>query len=256
MIILLSPAKKLLDVKKPYSGKTTRPQFLAQTNSLIEIMRSKSVAEIAKLMDLSESLAQLNFTRYQEFQENGDSPKAYPALFYFQGDVYQGLQAKTWDTSTVDYAQNHLRMLSGLYGMLRPLDLMQPYRLEMGTHLENSHGKTLYDFWQNRLTAAINEELAEQKNPLLINLASTEYFKAIDQKQLQFPILTIDFYERRDGELKMIGIYAKKARGLMAKFIMQQQIDEPEGLKGFQDAGYLFASDHSSATHLSFIRGK
>lgn len=256
MLILLSPAKKLLKPAKPYSGVTSSYAFADKTNILVKLMQSKSVADLAALMDLSQELATLNFERYQEFALDGHSPHTYPALFLFQGDVYQGLQAKSWDQRTVTYAQSHLRILSGLYGVLKPLDSIQPYRLEMGIRLENPQGKNLYDFWQETITHELNQQLATQKNPLLINLASSEYFKAVALKKLNYPVVTINFYERKDGQVKMIGIYAKKARGVMSKFIMQNQVDDVEGLKKFQELGYEFQSSTSSGTHLDFMRGK
>lgn len=252
MLILLSPAKKLLKTTKPYTGQTSHPGFLDKTKILVNIMQSKSVAEIANLMDLSQDLANLNFERYQHFNSN----EAYPALFLFQGDVYQGLEAKTWDQETVNYSQSHLRILSGLYGLLKPLDTIQPYRLEMGIRLENPAGKTLYDFWQETIAQELNQQLAVQKNPFVVNLASTEYFKAVNAKQLNYPVITINFYERKNGELKMIGIHAKKARGVMAKFLVQQRIDIQEKLKTFCELGYEYHPETSSATHLDFVRGK
>lgn len=256
MLILLSPAKKLLVTTKPYVGTTTAPIFSEKTKVLVKLMQSKSSTDIADLMDLSDDLANLNYQRYQEFLVEGHSPHAYPALFLFQGDVYQGLQAKTWDAKTVEYAQSHLRILSGLYGLLNPLDTIQPYRLEMGIRLQNPAGKNLYDFWEEAISSALNEQLALQKNPVLINLASTEYFKAVAENCVNYPIVTINFYERKNGQMKIVGIYAKKARGVMAKFIMQNQIDTVEQLQTFQDLGYEFHPQSSSATNLDFVRGK
>ncbi|MGC1181405.1 peroxide stress protein YaaA [Legionella sp.] len=255
MLILISPAKKLLKTFKPYSGSTTQPLFLDKTSTLIMMMKSKSVKDIAALMDLSPDLATLNFERYQEFVLVKAPAHAYPALFLFQGDVYQGLEANTWDQNTVSYSQSHLRILSGLYGLLKPLDNIQPYRLEMGVRLENPDGKNLYDFWQETITLALNQQLELQKNPFVINLASTEYFKAVDEKKLNYPVITVNFYEKKNEQLKMIGIYAKKARGVMAKFIMQNQIDGIEQLKLFNELGYEYHQPTSSNTHFDFIRG-
>jgi uncharacterized protein len=255
MLTLLSPAKKLLNSSKPYSGIRSQPIFTDKTNTLVKLMQTKSVADIAALMDLSQDLAELNFNRYQSFSmDNNALPCAYPALFLFQGDVYQGLQANSWDQKAVNYSQDHLRILSGLYGLLKPLDNIQPYRLEMGVRLTNPEGKNLYDFWQNSLTQILNQQLALDKNPVLINLASTEYFKAIDEKKLNYPIITINFYEQKNNELKIIGIYAKKARGTMAKFLMQNEIDNLEQLKTFNELGYQFHEQSSSERHLDFIR--
>ncbi|MGL5743487.1 MAG: peroxide stress protein YaaA [Legionella sp.] len=255
MLILLSPAKKLLNFSKPYTAKTSHPQFMDKTNALATLMQSKSVDAIAALMDLSKELAALNYDRYQAFSLNDKSSlHSYPALFLFQGDVYQGLQAKTWEQKTVDYSQDHLRILSGLYGVLKPLDAIQPYRLEMGVRMENHAGKNLYDFWQNTVTDALNQQLAAQSNPVLINLASQEYFKAVDEKKLNYPLITINFYEKKNNQLKMIGIHAKKARGTMAKFLMQNQFDDVDGIKKFNELGYQFHSQTSTAHHFDFVR--
>lgn len=256
MLILLSPAKKLLKTYKPYSRTTSQPLFTEKTNTLVKIMQSKSSADIASLMDLSQDLATLNYERYQAFALDGHSQYEYPSLFLFQGDVYQGLEAKTWDVKTVEYAQSHLRILSGLYGLLRPLDTIQPYRLEMGVRLENPCGKTLYDFWQETISHELNQQLKSQENPVVINLASGEYFKAVDENALKYPVVTINFYERKKDELKIIGIYAKKARGLMAKFMMQNQIDDIEQIKKFQESGYEYHPESSTESHLNFVRGK
>ncbi|WP_392537034.1 peroxide stress protein YaaA [Legionella sp. 227] len=255
MLILLSPAKKLLNSFKPYAGTTSEPIFADKTKILVKLMKTKSANEIAALMDLSKDLAELNYNRYQSFDlEEKVLSHLYPALFLFQGDVYQGLKAATWEQKTVEYSQNHLRILSGLYGLLKPLDSIQPYRLEMGVRLENPSGKNLYDFWQETVTHSLNQQLANQKNPVLINLASTEYFKAVDEKRLDYPIVTINFYERKHEQLKMIGIHAKKARGTMAKFLMQNQFDDLTHLKQFNELGYKFHEPTSTAQHLDFVR--
>lgn len=256
MLILLSPAKKLLKNPKVYPGRTSHPVYADKTKILVKLMQAKSSADIAALMHLSPALAKLNFERYQHFSLGTSSaPGSYPALFLFQGDVYQGLKADSWDKSTVEYSQSHLRILSGLYGLLKPLDEIQPYRLEMGTHLENPEGKNLYDFWQDTVTAALNQQLLEQQNPLLINLASTEYSKVINEKKLNHPMVTINFYEQKNNQIKMIGIYAKKARGVMARYLLERQIDNLEQLKGFNELGYQYQPDNSSATVLNFVRG-
>jgi len=255
MLILLSPAKKLSDLSKPYAETTSTPVFMEQTNILVKLMQTKSVADIAALMDLSKDLAELNYQRYQAFQLDEQAlASSYPALFLFQGDVYQGLQAKSWDQKTVAYSQDHLRILSGLYGLLNPLDAIQPYRLEMGVRLENPAGKNLYDFWQHTLTHTLNQQLATHKNPLIINLASVEYFKAVAEKKLNYPVISINFYEKKNGQLKIIGIHAKKARGAMAKFLMQNQIDDLARLKEFAELGYTFHAASSSERHLDFVR--
>ncbi|RUR19752.1 peroxide stress protein YaaA [Legionella sp. km535] len=255
MFTLLSPAKKLLPVSKPYINDTTEPVLIKNALKLAKIMQTKSVEDIAQLMDLSRDLAVLNYDRYQQFHFKDVSVlQSYPAIYLFQGDVYQGLQANTWMNEDIDYAQSHLGILSGLYGLLRPLDRIQPYRLEMGVRLENPKGNNLYEFWREPITKALNEELASQANPVLINLASTEYFKAVDIKNIKYPIVTINFYERKNNVTKMIGIYAKKARGLMAKYLMQNKVDTLEQIKNFSDSGYRFNEQSSSEHHLDFIR--
>lgn len=255
MLTLISPAKKLLSITKPFSGETTEPRFLKHTVELIEIMKDKSVADIARLMDLSENLAHLNYERYQQFQLNNVLENhSYPALFLFQGEVYQGLQAQSLSHQEIDFAQNHLAILSGLYGLLKPLDRIQPYRLEMGTQLANPYGVNLYDFWGQQLSPYINDVLSNHKNPFLINLASTEYFKSIQEKKIQYPIITINFYEQKNNQIKMIGVYAKKARGVMARYLLQHRIDTVDEIKAFTELGYRFNEQSSSVQHLDFIR--
>ena len=255
MLILISPAKKLLSITKPFTGETTQPQFLSQTAKLVEIMKAKTVADIGRLMDLSDNLAHLNYDRYQQFKlDNVPENLSYPALLLFQGDVYQGLQAKSLKQEDFDYAQKHLAILSGLYGLLKPMDRIQPYRLEMGTHLANPSGTNLYDFWGQILTQHINEELASHKNPFLVNLASTEYFKAVQEKKLAHSVITINFYEHKNNQVKMIGVYAKKARGVMARYLIQNRIDTVEQIKKFTELGYQFNEQTSSGKHLDFVR--
>jgi cytoplasmic iron level regulating protein YaaA (DUF328/UPF0246 family) len=254
MLLLLSPAKKLLKVEKPYNNETTEPYFLKESSVLAQLMKSKSVKELATLMNLSQDLAVLNYERYQQFHLKSIAPESYPAVFLFQGDVYQGLEADTWQRDDLRYSQKHLRILSGLYGLLNPLDRIQAYRLEMGVRLENPRGATLYDFWKSDVTNALNKQLALQANPMLINLASTEYSKVVDQKKLDYPFITINFYEQKNHKIKMIGIYSKKARGLMAQFIIRNQIDNLNQLKEFNHLGYCFRGETSSDLHLDFIR--
>ncbi|MBL7480990.1 peroxide stress protein YaaA [Legionella bononiensis] len=255
MFTLLSPAKKMLTISKPYNDDTTDPVLIKNTITLAKLMKSKSIEEIAQLMDLSRDLAVLNYERYQQFQLKNVSPlHSYPAVYLFQGDVYQGLVANTWKNEDLEYSQSHLGILSGLYGLLRPMDRIQPYRLEMGVHLVNPKGTNLYEFWREPITKALNERLAAQANPVLINLASTEYFKSVDLKKIKYPIVTINFYEHKNNETKMIGIYAKKARGLMAKYLMHNRVDTIEQIKHFSDSGYRYNEKSSSEQHLDFIR--
>lgn len=253
MITLLSPAKKLLSIKKIYADETSETMFDSKTAELIKIMKHQSVDSIAKLMDLSEDLAQLNYDRYQAMNSSSQS-LSYPAIHYFQGDVYQSLRAKEWSKKTLNFAQSHLKILSGLYGILNPLDLIQAYRLEMGVKLANSRGTNLYEFWSETVTEYLNQELAHHQNPQIINLASNEYSKVVNRKKLNFPIIDIHFYENKNEVIKMIGIYSKKARGMMAKFIMENQLDDLESLKHFNQSGYQFNAASSTVKCLEFVR--
>lgn len=254
MLSILSPAKKLLNTG--YTGTTTEPPFLAKTAELITLMKAKSSEEIAELMHISNDLANLNYKRFQQFAaKSADNPESGPALFLFHGDVYQAMEAASWDQQSVAFAQEHLLILSGLYGLLRPLDQIQPYRLEMGVRLANASGPNLYDFWQDQIAQRLNTLLAAEQNPVLINLASSEYFKAVPVKKIKFPVVTVNFYEREQDRLKMIGIFAKKARGAMAKYLMLNQIDDLDALKAFSAMGYEYSPESSSETQFDFIRG-
>ncbi|MBA2709576.1 MAG: peroxide stress protein YaaA [Tatlockia sp.] len=255
MLIILSPAKKLLSFTKPYPGLTTDPLLKDEMTELAKLMKSKSAEQIGKLMNLSKNLACLNYERYQVFNlEKAPLASSYPALELFQGDVYQGLSAKSWTDEDKHYAQKHLCILSGLYGILRPLDRIQPYRLEMGVRLANPKGETLYDYWGQSLTKMLNQQLALNSNPMLINLASREYFKVLDQKNLSFPVLTIHFIEQKNNKAKIIGIHAKKARGLMAKFLIQKRVENLGKIKEFCDLGYRYCEETSSEMLMNFIR--
>jgi uncharacterized protein len=255
MLILISPAKKLLSLSSIFLGASSQPHFSSHTKKLVEVMKSKSATDIARLMHLSSDLAHLNYDRYQHFFLNEVPANAtYPALFLFQGDVYKGMQANSWSQEDINYSQQHLAILSGLYGLLKPMDNIQPYRLEMGVRLENPQGATLYHFWNELITEYINELLSLHQSPFLLNLASTEYFKVVDQKKLKHPVVTINFYEKKNNEVKMIGVYAKKARGVMTKYLIQNRIDTIEKIKNFNELGYYFNSKTSSMYHLDFIR--
>lgn len=255
MLTLLSPAKKLQPIKKPYLGETTTPRFPNKTTELVSLMKALPCSSIASLMDLSPSLAALNYQRYQTFYtDNCPIEQQYPAIFLFRGEVYKTLDADHWDKKTLAFAQSHLMILSGLYGLLRPLDLIQSYRLEMGTKLANSCGSNLYDFWRATITHELNRLLASHENPLLINLASSEYFNAVDTSMLQSPLLTIHFKEQKGQELKVIGILAKKARGAMAYYINSHQIEDVNKIKQFNLLNYHFCEKTSDAQHFNFIR--
>jgi cytoplasmic iron level regulating protein YaaA (DUF328/UPF0246 family) len=247
MLMLLSPAKSLNMGRIIASAKTTEPQFTSEISELATLMKSKSAAEIKTLMSISDKLAELNRERFEHFKT---APRA-QALAAFDGDVYSGLDASSLSAKELDYAQNHLRILSGLYGLLRPLDLMQAYRLEMGTKLQNAKGEDLYDFWGDTLAKRIDADAGG----LIINLASNEYFKAARAKAISTPIISPVFKERKDGQLKIISFYAKKARGTMARWIIQNQAESAEALQGFAEDGYRFDSTDKAKGELLFVRG-
>ncbi|MBW8844733.1 MAG: peroxide stress protein YaaA [Burkholderiales bacterium] len=257
MLFLLSPAKSLdYDTPTPpeLSAALTRPQFLDDTAALIDILRTRSVAEVRALMDLSEPLAQLNVDRYAAWRPRFTEHNSKPAMLAFNGDVYDGLQARSLSADELAWAQAHVRMLSGLYGILRPLDRMQPYRLEMGTRLATPAGASLYDYWGDRLALHLNKLASGQKVPVIVNLASQEYFRAADRKALKPRVVDCQFEDWKNGEYKIISFFAKRARGLMARFAIQQRLETPEGLKGFDLDGYRLAPAASSNERLVFRR--
>lgn len=256
MITLLSPAKKLSTSSMPDIERTT-PKFLEKTRELISTMKSMSVIDLQHLLHISPDLAELNYKRYQAFQCNNPTSTiadANPAVFLFHGDVYKSLSAKSWDAATLAFSQEHLLILSGLYGLLRPLDAIQAYRLEMGTRLANSCGKNLYDFWQIAITSEVNKLLIAHRNPVLINLASKEYALAVNPKHLKFPMITIHFKEKKGDKLQVIGILAKKARGAMANYLMQNQIETPDAIQLFTGLGYRFCEQSSDNNDYNFVR--
>ncbi|HLT98673.1 MAG TPA: peroxide stress protein YaaA [Burkholderiaceae bacterium] len=250
MLVLLSPAKKL-DYDSPV--RTTlhsQPLFVKQASELIKVLRQKSVEDIASLMKLSDALAELNHARYAEWKPSFDTNNARQAILAFNGDVYEGLRAPELSDAALKWAQEHVVMLSGLYGVLRPLDLMRPYRLEMGTRLETSKGANLYAFWGSRIAEYLNE----QGHDVVVNLASEEYFKVVDQKVLMPRVIQCVFQEKKGDAWKVISFHAKRARGLMARFIIDKKLDSPKGLERFAEEGYSFAKDASSADRLVFRR--
>jgi cytoplasmic iron level regulating protein YaaA (DUF328/UPF0246 family) len=254
MLIVISPAKKL-DMDTPAITQTyTQPTLLTHAQTLIEHLREKDSFDIAELMKLSMKLADLNVTRYQTWNTPFDLNNAKQALWAFRGDVYQGMDADSFQTDDVDFAQAHLRILSGLYGVLKPLDLMQAYRLEMGTRFHNNRGKDLYAFWGDVITHELNQALSEQGDDILINLASQEYFKAIQPKALEGNIITPVFKEQKNGQYKVIGIYAKRARGLMSRYIIQNRLTSVDDLKGFDADGYHWNAELSDSAQLVFTR--
>lgn len=255
MLTVISPAKTLdYESPLPVGLAPTRPDFLADSAELIDILREYSPSQVASLMSLSDKLAALNVARFQSWQPDYAEPDARPALFAFKGDVYTGLDVERLLATELDRAQQHLRILSGLYGLLRPLDLMLPYRLEMGTELVNSRGKQLYEFWGDRITLALNQALAEQGDEVLINLASNEYFRAVQTKKLNASIFTPQFKDEKNGQFKMISFFAKKARGRMAAWLLQNDVRKPEDLRDFAVDGYQFNNALSSGQTLVFTR--
>lgn len=254
MLIILSPAKKLDYDAPSVISKHTQPEFLEDAQVLIDELKQYSAEEVGKLMKLSANLAQLNYERYQMWQQPFTPENAKQSVLAFKGDVYQGMKPETFSESDFDQAQKRVRILSGLYGMLRPLDLMQPYRLEMGTQMPNPRGKNLYEFWGSKLSEKINKLIEDHHYKGLVNLASGEYYKAVDEKALKYPVITPVFKEEKNGAYKTIGIHAKKARGMMTRYIIQQQVYNPEELKGFTQGGYSYSESLSSGNQMVFIR--
>ncbi len=258
MFMLLSPAKKLdqtSDLPIAYQQtQLTIPAYLSNSTNLISILKSSSVASIKKLMSLSQALAELNHQRYCDWQLDHQHDAARPALLMFAGDVYSGLQARDFTKPEIAFAQQSLGILSGLYGLLQPLDCIQAHRLEMGTHLKNARGSNLYDFWREPITQAVNQKLKQQKTALLLNLASQEYFQVLQREAIQGDIITPIFKDAKNGQYKIISFYAKKARGLMARYIIQHHIQHVEDLKGFNSNGYWFNAQESDDKTLVFYR--
>lgn len=254
MLIVISPAKTLDFATPSTIAKFTEPQFLDQSQALIGTLRDFAPHELSALMHISDKLGELNWQRFQEWAPPFTAKNAKQALLAFRGDVYTGLDADSFCARDIDFAQKHLRILSGLYGLLRPLDLMQAYRLEMGTPLRTARGRNLYEFWGERITDALNAELKKMKTPQLVNLASEEYFKAVHPKTLAAPVLTIQFKERKGSDYRIVSFHAKKARGLMSAYIIKHRIDRRDGLQQFDEDGYRFNADLSRAETWVFTR--
>ncbi len=257
MLYLLSPAKSL-DYETPVPAAlqelATEPQFLPQSKTLIKLLRSQSAADVAELMDLSPALAELNVARYHAWVPKFTPANSKPAVLAFNGDVYDGLNAATLDVADLQWAQAHLAILSGLYGVLRPLDLLQPYRLEMGTRLANAAGSNLYGFWADQLAEHLNARAAAAQVPVIVNLASQEYFRAADRPCLQPRVIHCVFEDWKTDKFKIISFFAKRARGLMARYAVQQRIDTPAGLQGFDLDGYAYQAELSTPDRLLFRR--
>ncbi|EJL93007.1 hypothetical protein PMI16_00703 [Herbaspirillum sp. CF444] len=254
MLIVLSPAKSLDYDTPPTTDLHTKPDFIARSAELIEVLKEKSPAQISTLMGISDQLAALNVERYASWSRKFTTKNSKQAVLAFNGDVYEGLNAASLSVRQLDYVQTHVRILSGLYGALRPLDLMQPYRLEMGTRLQNPRGKDLYAFWGEDVTKALNAELAQHKSKVLVNLASEEYFKVIKTKVLDARVISPVFEDWKDGKYKIISFYAKRARGLMARYAALKGVNQAEKLKNFDLDGYAFYEAASSETSWVFRR--
>ena len=254
MLSLLSPAKTL-DFDRSFNTPAfTKPTFFEDSFELVNSLKKMETFEIAQLMKISDSLAHLNYQRYQDFSTSFKNSGSKTAITTFRGDVYKAFNREDFTSEDYLYAQNHLAILSGLYGILKPLDGIQPYRLEMGTKLNNSRGKNLYSYWQEKVTNYLNQTLQEQENQLLINLASKEYIKVIKQSELSFPMITIIFKEMRDDKLKVIAIKSKRARGVMANWLIKEKIDSLDKLKTFIGDNYRYQSNLSSESECIFTK--
>jgi hypothetical protein len=253
MLMVISPAKTLDFDSAPVTDVYSQPRFLDGSKQLIDRLKQLSAADIASLMKLSDKLAGLNVARYESWQTPFDLTNAKQAVLAFKGDVYTGLDAETMDQAGFDYAQSHLRILSGLYGVLKPLDLIQPYRLEMGTKLDNEAGKDLYKFWGSKLRESLEQEPALEDD-ILINLASNEYFKVVEAKNLKARVITPVFKDWKNGQYKMISFYAKKARGLMSRYIIDNELQDADAIKNFDYDGYRFNAEMSQGDDWVFIR--
>jgi len=254
MLTLLSPAKKLNMDPAQTGVPVTQPRLQKDTRALAKVAKTQSAVDLKRLMHISDNLAELNAERFKAFNLDNKSNSAKPAGLAFDGDVYWGLEAKSLPDETLAYAQDHLRILSGLYGVLRPMDAIQPYRLEMGTKLETPRGKSLYDYWGSNIADQLNADLDRHDDQTIMNLASNEYFKAVDRKALGRTIIGAKFLNVKDGEARALMYYAKHARGRMARWIMENRVDRADGLKGFNADGYKIDTKASTETELVFTR--
>ncbi|MAT92501.1 MAG: peroxide stress protein YaaA [Halioglobus sp.] len=254
MLTVISPAKTLDFDSRPTTRRATQPQFLERSAALVDDARALSPADIRSLMGVSENIAELNHQRFMNWGTPFSLDNAKQAILAFKGDVYTGLEAETLNAKQLGFAQQHLRILSGLYGLLRPLDLMQPYRLEMGLKFANSGGKNLYEFWGDDLTAAIDAQLGKSGSRVLVNLASNEYFRSLKARSLDADIVTPVFRDLKNGKYRVISFFAKKARGQMARYIIDNELNDPDGLKKFRRDGYRYNRAESTARELVFTR--
>ncbi len=254
MLIVVSPAKTLDFETKPKSSIHTNPDFIEDAQELISQLKKFKSEDVIELMGVSEKIADLNVERFKQWQKPFTTDNAKQAVLAFKGDVYTGLDAETMKANDFKFAQKHLRILSGLYGLLRPMDLMQPYRLEMGKKLETKRGKNLYQFWGEQITDALNSQLKSLKSDVLINLASNEYFKSIKPKLLDAEIITPAFKDYKNGDYKMISFFAKKARGMLSRYIIDNRITNAEDIKSFDVDGYTFNSKMTDGNIWTFTR--
>ena len=254
MITVISPAKTLDFSEQTLTKKATEPDFLDRSSTLVAQLRDSSANQLSTLMGISPKLAELNHQRFQDWSLPFTSKNAKQALLAFKGDVYTGFDCEAWEPDDFNFAQKHLRILSGLYGLLRPLDLIQPYRLEMGTRLKNSYGKDLYAFWGDTISEVIRDAVKKSKSKCLVNLASNEYFGSVKPDLIGVPVVTPVFKDAKNGKYKIISFFAKKARGMMSNFIVRNRIVDPADLHGFDVAGYYFDEASSSDDTLTFLR--
>lgn len=256
MLTVISPAKTLDFETRPGTRKATQPLFLERSAELVEDARELSPDDIRALMGVSENIAELNHRRFMNWQVPFSLDNAKQSILAFKGDVYTGLEAQTLSAAQLGFAQKHLCILSGLYGLLRPLDLMQPYRLEMGLKFANRGGKNLYEFWGDSITEVLNKQLAKSGSKVLVNLASNEYFRSVKARSLDADVITPVFKDLKGDKYKVVSFYAKKARGQMARFIIDNELNEPDGMKKFKTGGYRYNKAESSARELVFTRDK
>ncbi len=255
MITVISPAKSLDFESENQNQHFTLAGFQKESEQLVKVMRKKNPKAIGDLMNISDNLAELNYERFQNWAYPDNEETARPAIFAFKGDVYQGMQAENFSEDEIKFAQDNLRILSGLHGLLKPLDLIHPYRLEMGTKVKVGKHETLYSFWGDKINKRLSSDLEAGKSPILINLASNEYFKATAPKKLKHEVITPVFKENKGGKYKVVSFFAKKARGMMASYIIKNKLTEPEGIKGFTEDGYMFNNGLSSEKEWVFTRG-
>jgi cytoplasmic iron level regulating protein YaaA (DUF328/UPF0246 family) len=256
MLAIISPAKSLDFETPPVTRKHTTPDFLDESQVLIEELRRFCPADISKLMGISVKLGDLNYRRYAQWSTPFSPKNAKQAALAFTGDVYMGLEGWNFDARDFNFAQRHLRILSGLYGLLRPLDLIQPYRLEMGTGLPNTNGPNLYAFWGNKLTRSVNQAIEDQGQPILVNLASKEYFASLQPEAIDARIITPSFLDLKNGRYKFLSFFAKKARGLMASYLIKERVKTVKALKAFDCEGYRYSEEQSRGDNWVFLRDR